>query len=401
MKLVNTIKKFQTFTFTGWLLVVVSFYLLFLPGFFKADILASIVGAGFIILILVFATLSLINYFIIKKNIIISLLGNQQNIFAQNLTNLTLKIENLKLFPFLEVKIITHFKNSDFLLPQVVFRSNQKVIKKDWSISFPFRGYWKIDFFEVIIQDRLNLSIATFNYKIWSEQITVNPQKTKNLNLPIICSTFRQGDILPSQEKPQGDYYDLKKYHPSDGIKKIIWKIYAKSGNLISRHPEKSATPEGKVIIYGNFLEKDDKIASICLKYINILEENNLIPIFNCRGNKNNIIEGYSNAKDIMLNSVFNPELNTTNVLKDLERILESCKNLHIKDLVIFSGNYLKDFETIEKYLLSKKIKPIFFLEKQVKRKKVNKFLNFFLNNNILDINYNYKQLKLKNYHYV
>ncbi|RMD85406.1 MAG: DUF58 domain-containing protein [Candidatus Dadabacteria bacterium] len=70
-----------------------------------------------------------------------------------------------------------------------------------------------------------------------------------------------------------GDPFDLKPYHPSDGMRKILWKIYAKTGELISRHPEKSMTPEGKVALYAIADRSGDPLCSIAYQYLKWVED--------------------------------------------------------------------------------------------------------------------------------
>jgi len=92
-------------------------------------------------------------------------------------------------------------------------------------------------------------------------------------SVPVLTSSYRAGDLISDANERRGDPFDLKPYHPSDGIKKILWKVYAKTGELISRHPEQSMTPEGQVFIFSVNNVEDDHVCGAALDYTKKLED--------------------------------------------------------------------------------------------------------------------------------
>jgi hypothetical protein len=102
--------------------------------------------------------------------------------------------------------------------------------------------------------------------------------------LQIISSSSRAGDEFPDQSLKSGDPYDLRRYQPSDGLKKIVWKLYAKSGELVSRHPEAATTPEGQVVIFCLATSAQDLAASLAIEYAKRCEMLNLAIFSGCAG---------------------------------------------------------------------------------------------------------------------
>lgn len=370
--MLNFFTKARAISLHGLLIIITSCYLLFVIGISEFDILATIIGSTFLCLITTLLVLLVVNHTIIKDKISVAIKTNKKNIFSLEKTSLNLKLKNANIFPFFELKINPYFKDTKEELPSQIFRTSKNEDSINFSHNFPHRGNWRLDKFRVQLRDRLNLVSTYIDVPIYTESIIVKPVRTKNKNLPPICSTYKQGDILPSQDKPKGDYYDLKKYHPSDGMKKIIWKIFARRGELVSRHQEKSATPEGKVLIYGLINKNDEVIASHCLKYIKELEEMNLTPIFSCLGSSDSVT-GYTESLNLCLKSVWKSNNYKNSLIKNsISNLLAQTQGSSIKEVAIFAGNHNQKLNQITKTLKSKNITPIIFVHKGVGEKTSN-----------------------------
>jgi hypothetical protein len=117
--------------------------------------------------------------------------------------------------------------------------------------NFSHRGIWTASKVTLELTDIFQLIVCKINFnKDCLLTIRVEPNNHPD-NIDIsINSSEKEGDDYSSFNNHLGDPYDIKKYNQSDGLKKIVWKIFARSGELLSRHSEPTMTPEGKTVIY-------------------------------------------------------------------------------------------------------------------------------------------------------
>jgi hypothetical protein len=116
---------------------------------------------------------------------------------------------------------------------------------------FAHRGVWRIATASWTVQDCFGF------WKFHSKQLsqssaeatTVYPQSRIFEQLDPLYASVKQGDDQLDATQLGTDLYDIKRYHPSDGLRKIVWKVFARTGELLSRHPEQTMTPDGKVIL--------------------------------------------------------------------------------------------------------------------------------------------------------
>lgn len=166
-----------------------------------------------------------------------------------------------------------------------------------FNLSFPHRGNWSVESVKFKLTDRFGIT-----QKSWlisesrrdnrnNMSLTVNPANPprESANLPIIASRDREGDTLNQSNSRLGEPFDLKRYNPSDGLKKVIWKVFARSGELISRHPESAMTPEGECYIYviAGPNPLGDQVARGALDYCKSLEEAGVDLRLGCAGSIN------------------------------------------------------------------------------------------------------------------
>ena len=67
-------------------------------------------------------------------------------------------------------------------------------------------------------------------------------------------------------------------------MKRILWKTYAKSGQLVVRRPEPAVIPEGEVAVYLVAGADEDHVAGALLGYLNQLEESRVVVLFGTDG---------------------------------------------------------------------------------------------------------------------
>jgi hypothetical protein len=105
-----------------------------------------------------------------------------------------------------------------------------------FDITAKYRGHYEIGILDIVIYDFLGL----FRFKQKHErtlQLMVRPQVYDIEPLPLVVSQAGAEDVRDfSFEEDYAIISDLRKYHPTDGYKKIHWKISAKKNELISKN---------------------------------------------------------------------------------------------------------------------------------------------------------------------
>lgn len=76
------------------------------------------------------------------------------------------------------------------------------------------------------------------------DRVEVRPWLGRLHEVPQVLS-FREGDLMSHPlGAAMGDRIDLRPYHPGDPLRLAAWKIYARTGELLVRTPERAAEPE-------------------------------------------------------------------------------------------------------------------------------------------------------------
>jgi len=370
----------------GYLLLIFSVLLLIGPVFGHADIVAAVFSWSVLFLIAALSCITLVSANQIKNKVEISIRGSsaQSNYEISNIETLEkrlrifISISRCFIPPLFQLKIKIHFKQKGVLTSEhrLTGRVDEdSLIFED--LLFPHRGDWIAESFSVSFGDNLGFSLLKWEVSSGAAlaAIRVRIPEISTDSLPVITSCQRPGDILSDQSERQGDPYDLKPYHPSDGVRKILWKVYAKKGELISRHPERAMTPEGQVAVFCMAGKSEDRICSALMNYLKILSDLNLDLFVGCQGGRSRPM-GISipSAEELLIDSVWDSEPVSLNSLRfdltnfidlvriklagsTLQRLLIFCSPLMLKDSEAFGR--IKDSMEI---LSRQQIEPVFFI---------------------------------------
>ncbi|MCO6430257.1 MAG: DUF58 domain-containing protein [Deltaproteobacteria bacterium] len=309
----------------------------------ETDIVATVLALAVICFIALLALITLVSSLRLRNKFEIHIYPpfsesdsqeGAQGIVSKKECRLVFKTTPLRVAPGFALHVKCSFA-SDALKPSVfhLFGSSNKerVIVQD--VTFPHRGIWKLS--EVALEFRDGLELTHYEWQLEREllekAIRVSFPTEYDTSLPVICSSSRPGDLLPDLQQRQGDPFDLKQYHPSDGIKKILWKIFAKSGELISRHPEASMTPEGEVMVFVMADKDDDHVCSAALAYLRMLEQIDLRLFVSCEGSQGSKVAFSSEeAESMLIESVWNTAVASRTALRgELEGLLAHFEAVH------------------------------------------------------------------------
>ena len=239
-------------------------------------------------------------------------------------------------------------------------------------LSFPHRGSWDILAIRCAYRD----TTGFINY-VWDipqqTSVVVSPPHFHESLLPVLSSTQRPGEMLVDLHNRQGDPFDIKAYHPTDGVHRIVWKAFAKRGELLSRHPEASMTPEGFVVMYVIAATLDDKICGHALAYTQSLSKLNLEIIASCVGACGRpTARTPEQLQELLVDSVWDTE-KVPNLQTDAANLLDYCAQLTpgvtVAKLILFTSRNAASDETQSKeiyrlacWLQEQGITPVFCL---------------------------------------
>ena len=69
-------------------------------------------------------------------------------------------------------------------------------------------------------------------------------------NVPVVRALAGGDDFYDPLGSPQGDRADMRAYGPGDPVRLIVWKVYAKSRDLVVRTPERARSPTQKTVAF-------------------------------------------------------------------------------------------------------------------------------------------------------
>jgi hypothetical protein len=252
----------------------------------ESDLLAAIIAESLIVICLISLAISLYLKRKLSSSLEVEAIFDTSNALSKTKISSGLKLKNSSIPPYFHLSIKRKFKtNGDLtstpISPTHIIKGKEigeKRLLTD-QVVFPHRGIWILAEIELSLGDSLGFTKLTWN-KSTSSQIEISAKTTRIKHLPIIASSSQSGDQLHNIQERTGDLFDIKAYDPSDGTKRILWKTFAKSGQLITRRPEPAIVPEGEVAIFLISSRPEDFVAGACQGYIKQLEEENVITLF-------------------------------------------------------------------------------------------------------------------------
>ena len=114
----------------------------------------------------------------------------------------------------------------------------------------------------IIVEDVLGFARIAFRL-VESNERMVLPGCPTPLSLPL-RQMLGQGDALSHPAgRPEGDPIEMRRYGPGDPVKRILWKVYARTRTLMVRVPEKALSPIPRTLTYLVAGEEDEAAASL------------------------------------------------------------------------------------------------------------------------------------------
>lgn len=296
----------QPFTLLGFTLLLLSICLLYYIGFPLSDLTVRIVGLCFCLLVVISALLVGLGRIFLRK-IAIDIPPIGCDYVSGEPVRLFMSITNCVLLPLLTLEIYPIFRqkgqNHKPRCSGLIVVSNcspSQSLQTYIDISFPHRGVWEISSFQLRLCDKFELIAIVWSFsknisiEISAPVIHINP-------LPVFTSSSRDGELLGKLPNDKGELFNLKPYDVSYGTARILWKIFARTGELVVRAPEPASFPEGRVAIY-LIAERDQDYVVACFQdYLRVILEKETSIVFGTDGLISGISDGI--AKQQIVNS--------------------------------------------------------------------------------------------------
>ncbi len=350
-------------------------YLLVGPVPQSADIICASIAWGLLAVMCLIVVTTTTHSLLVKKRLRVDLAPPNDEVLAGEAEKCIVIIPALKLLPgtFLECSLI--FTQAGATQERLRLHGSwNRERRLAVATTFPHRGAWDISGIRCTLAD-----ITGFTSVSWSiphqTSVVVAPAIPLNTELPLVSSTQRSGDLAPDTIHRYGDPFDIKPYHPSDGIKKIVWKAFAKSGELLSRHPEPSMTPEGFVAICILARAQEDNLCGKALAYIQALKELSLEVLVGCEGhNGRPLASDASSSKTLVIDSAWDSLASTSSsLLSDVQSVVDACARseaqVTLRKMVLFcAGSRFATAADVDRivslgtWLTGRGVEPVFFL---------------------------------------
>lgn len=385
----NLIKTIDYFLWIRPKTIFISIFLIYLYFFpiQEKDIVANLYLLAFLILLSILSIVILINKIFLIENLDFSIEHSSNKQYLSNSpVNYSFKIKEGKILPFFRLKVYFEFKYTDFKSSNFIIKGfNKKEILISSSLNFPHRGIWNVASFNYELED--TFGFFRRNGKVIPKEnfcFEIYPEQRLSKNLPILSSIQKEGEAFEASEHRKGDPLDLKTYHPSDGLKKIAWKIYARSGELISRHQEPSMNPEGTLAV-SILATKEDAAAGLGLGYIKKAISAEMNILVNSLNSPKDFTYNLKATEDNLLKNVWDLEFNYKNVELTINSHIATNKEKKYNNLVIIlndsdciSDEKLKIIKNSISTLKDQLITPILFIAYtgKAKREELNRLLN-------------------------
>ncbi len=357
------------------ILLLILLYLLLGPVSANSDIVAAGLTYGALTVITTLVLLVVIQGIILERGVSVQVLPPEARITSEISARIVLHLPNLRILPLSHLDLLIDFEHplpAPTLVRVTGFSRSDRRVPLD--VTFPHRGQWVIRGVRCKLEDIAGLAQYSWNCAQETSAVVVPPITTET-NLPILSSTQRPGDLVIDTLNRQGDPFDIKPYHPSDGVKKIVWKAFAKRGELLSRHPEASMTPEGYVVILVLAGPSDDDVCSRALAYTRSLHELKLDIVVGCQGGRSYMPASTpETAEELLIDAVWGSANSSLDELQaDTMALLDFChettKGIKVGKILIFcSGDRLSNaaesrtIATLAAWLNTQGVSPVFCL---------------------------------------
>lgn len=277
------IRDAQPLTTRGLLAIALCFFALEFIATEESDLIAYMLGGGIAAMLLTALLTCIFVRRRLAKGLKIEPHFDSDSLFSRSAVRAGLTVRSASLPPFFSLHINRVFQHPGVVSPEHIVSGREAVRRLVDTIQFPHRGFWALENLSLSLRDALGFTEISWDIPS-NAGVEVSARNIQIRSLPIVAASSRSGDTLDQAKERAGDLFDIKQYDPSDGVKRILWKVYAKTGAVVVRRPEPAVIPEGEVAIFLVARRTDDHVAGAAQSYIQELENNSINILFGTDG---------------------------------------------------------------------------------------------------------------------
>lgn len=302
-------------------------YLLLGPVPSHSDIVSAALAYGLLGVLALAFVVVVLQGALMRRRLTVTLVPPAAACVSREPVRAVVVLPRLRVLPFTSLDISLESPISEF--PKAALRvsgTSSAERKLALDLTLPHRGSWTISGLRCEVRDAAGLIRLRWRQPV-ATALEIVPPTAMETRLPLVSSTQRPGDMVTDTLNRQGDPFDIKAYHPSDGIKKIVWKAFAKRGELLSRHPEASMTPEGFVVMLVLARPEDDAVCSAALAYARSVKGLGLDIVMGCEGSSGRSpATSVEQAETLLVDSVWDAQsLSGSTLQADATALLDFC----------------------------------------------------------------------------
>jgi hypothetical protein len=99
------------------------------------------------------------------------------------------------------------------------------------------------------VSDILGLARVTFRQSL-PQHLRITPNAGQPTQVALKQQALAGDEQAHPEGRAAGDYLEMRQYGPGDPLRFIMWKVYARTGELLVRMPERAVTPSRKTLVY-------------------------------------------------------------------------------------------------------------------------------------------------------
>jgi hypothetical protein len=330
----------QTLSFRGIVLTIFGGWLLLFPLRNTTDIIAATTGILILSTLLLISGVTLIFGIRASRRITFSLLNHDDDFESGKPITLLLKVNAPRILPFFSMSLSISWNEP--LASSTTLVLDASALREElipYTVTFPHRGVWHIKRVTCTFGDSFGLTRIIRESRSFASDaasIEVYPPRHEYSEIPPITSHTSEGEIVHHSGVRSGDLIDYQPYTPALGMKRIVWKMFARSGILVSKIPERAVSPEGLSCLFIDASINDEAVADIAVSYFSYLESLSLRGFAGCLGMKDRpLAESSEDLKRLLCESVWDtPAHSASETTHFIDSVL--AKAPHLSSVLFF-----------------------------------------------------------------
>ena len=99
------------------------------------------------------------------------------------------------------------------------------------------------------VADVLGLASFTIRRRL-AQPVAIQPYRGRVGRIELVQQYVPGDEVGHPEGKPEGDLIDMRRYSAGDPLRLVLWKVYARTGRMLVRSPERAVMRSQKTLVY-------------------------------------------------------------------------------------------------------------------------------------------------------